>query len=188
MSYSPPPYPGSQPPADPPGGQWNNPSSSNQWSPPGGGQPVPSQRPGGVTAAAVITIILSAITTLLGIAFVATSGPIANLVRDNPELLEGVSTTDRQDILEFIDAALIGVGIFTLIIGVIGIVLGVLVLKPRPWARILLTIGAGLTAVVGLFMTLNIVGLPWLAGSIAVIVLLYVGKASDWFAGRPPCT
>lgn len=177
MSDSLPPYPGPQPPAEQPGApQWNAPSA---------GQPVASRRPGGVTAASVITIILSALTVLSGIAFAVASGPLADYVRDNPDVLEGVSEADRQEVLDVMGGALIGLGVFVMIVGAIGILLGILVLKPRPWARILLTIAAALTVVVGLIASFNLVGIPWLGGSIAVIVLLFAGKANDWFAGRP---
>jgi hypothetical protein len=152
---------------------------------PGHGAPVSSKRPGSVTAASIISIVLSALTVLSGVALAAASGPLSDYLNDNPDVLEGVSSSDQQDVLDVIDAALVGTGVVTVLIGVIGIVLGVLVLKPRPWARILLTIGAGLSILLGLLMSLNLVGLPWLAGAIAVIVLLFQGRASDWFAGRP---
>ena len=173
MSEAYPSYPGQQP--------------EGQVPPPAGPtQPVVSARPGGVTAASVITIVLSALSVVGGVIFAAVSGPIADYLRDNPDMLEGFNESERQDVLDYIDSALVGFGAVTVFIGVLGIVLGILVLKPRPWARILLVIGAGLSTLIGLVFTLNLVGLPWLAGSIAVIVLLFTGKANDWFAGRPP--
>lgn len=195
MSDQYPTYPGAEPPQQPaeqqPTGQqagMPGPMPGGQVPPPAGyGPPVPNKRPGTVTAASIISIVLSALTVLSGIAFAVASGPVGDYLRDNPGLLEdeGFSGSDQQDVLDVIDAALIGVGVFTVLIGVVGIVLGLLVLKPRPWARILLTIGAALSILLGLLMSLNLVGLPWLVGSILVIVFLFQGRANDWFAGRP---
>lgn len=208
MSDQYPTYPGAEPPRQPtqqqptdqqvPGQQVPGQQVPGQQAMPGpmpGGQapsagygpPVPSKRPGSVTAASIISIVLSGLTVLSGIALAVASGPVGDYLRDNPGLLEdeGFSASDQQDVLDAIDAALIGLGVFTVLVGVVGIVLGLLVLKPRPWARILLTIAAALSILLGLLMSLNLIGLPWLAGSIVVIVLLFRGRANDWFAGRP---
>lgn len=200
MSDQYPTYPGAEPPQRPTDQQPTDqqptdqqsgvpgPMPGGQVSPPAGyGPPAPSKRPGTVTAASIISVVLSALTVLSGIALAVASGPVGDYLRDNPGLLEdeGFSAADQQDVLDVIDAALIGVGVATVLIGVVGIVLGLLVLKPRPWARVLLTIAAALSIVLGLLMSLNLVGLPWLVGSILVIVFLFQGKASDWFAGRP---
>ena len=191
MSDQYPTYPGAEPPQQPSGSSTPQ-QSAGMPGPMPGGQPepgyapsVPTKRPGVVTAASVISIILSAMTVLSGIALAVTSGPINDYLRENPEELQGISSSDQQDVLEVIEAALVGVGVFTVLIGAVGIALGVLVLKPRSWARILLTIGASLSILLGLLMSLNLVGLPWLVGSIAVVVLLFQKPASDWFAGRP---
>ncbi len=200
MSDQYPTYPGAEPPQRPTDQQPTDqqptapesgvpgPMPGGQVPPPAGyGPPAPSKRPGTVTAASIISVVLSALTVLSGIALAVASGPVGDYLRDNPGLLEdeGFSAADQQDVLDVIDAALIGVGVATVLIGVVGIVLGLLVLKPRPWARVLLTIAAALSIVLGLLMSLNLVGLPWLVGSILVIVFLFQGKASDWFAGRP---
>lgn len=181
MSSDLPSYPGDQPAQQPP---VNQPPPGQGYGP-GAGQPVTIKRPGGVTAASIITMILSALTLVSGLAAAASSGAIADYIRDNPDVLEGVSEADRPDVLDAIDSAMVGFGVFFVVLGIIGIVLGILVLKPRSWARILLTIAAAITALAGVIGSLSLVGLPWLVGSIAVIALLFVGKAGDWFAGRP---
>lgn len=194
MSDQYPTYPGAEPPQQP-AGQQPTPQQSpgmpgpmpggEAQAPPGYGPPVPSKRPGSVTAASVISIILSSLTVLSGIALAVASGPINDYLRDNPDELQGINPSDQQDVLDVIEGALVGAAAFTVLIGVIGVVLGVLVLKPRQWARVMLAVGAGVTILVGLLMSLNLVGLPWLVGAIAVMVLLFQGRASDWFAGRP---
>ena len=169
------PYP-SYPGQEPTGGQ----------TPPSGpAAPVASARPGAVSAASVITIVLSVLSIVGGIMFAAASGPVADYVRDHPETLEDFSASDRQNVLDNLSAALVSLGVVTIIIGVVGLLLGVLVRKPRGWARVLLAIAAVLTLLLSLPFSLSLIGLPWLIGSIVVLVLLFNGKSSDWFAGRP---
>src|ERR671920_760725 len=127
-----------------PGGQ---PYPYGQQSPysqqPYGQQPGGDRRPGTVTAAAWITIVLSAIT-----------------------------------------AALFGfTGLGLVMWAIIAIVLAVLVMRRSNVARILLVISSAVVALFSLLGVTSGVSAITLVAAIAVIVLLFVGGAGDWFKG-----
>lgn len=150
---------------------------------PGVVQPAGS-RPGGVLAAGIITIILSALTVLSSVVIFAAINDVTDTVhdyfRDHRDELN-IKTADiptDSDIKSFLSAF----AVIFLIVGIIGIALAILTLMRQNWARIMLIVTSALTAVASIPMSIGIIGLPWLIGSIAVIVLLVLGKAKDWFA------
>lgn len=192
---TPPNYPtypgqGNQPPATP-SGQPGPPAPSqpypNQPYAQPGLQADPGQRPGGVTAAGWITIVLSFLTLLTSLAAFAASNRFAEEFRDamvdNPDDFN--INASEVPTLDELQGVMIGGGAIFLVVGIIGILLGFAVLKRQVWARILLIVTSALTAIVGLAASIVIVGIPWLAGAIAVLVLLLSSKASAWFkAGK----
>ena len=141
-------------------------------------------RPGTVTAAGWITMVVAGLSFLLYGFFT-----LAMLVA-------------KDDVLTEIDKALAEQGntgdfnaedAFGIVIGVllvfafwclISAVLGFLVLRRSNVSRILLVISAVISGVLSLLAISSLVSaIPALA-SFAVVVLLFTGGAGDWFAGR----
>lgn len=143
------------------------------------------RRPGTVTAAGVVTIVLSALALIGGVVFAIVVATDRGEVRK--QLLENQSVSDNQPSpsdLDHVLTALTIASIVTIAFAVIAIVLAIGVLCRSRLSRILLTVLAALTIVPALFASFGMIGLPWLAGTIAVIVLLYVGGANLWFSRR----
>ena len=141
------------------------------------------KRPATVTAAAWISIVFSALTAAL-------FGVIAfGLLVARDQVVEEIQKSpDYQDINVDVDQAY-GVAV-ALMFGifvwcVIAIVLAVFVLRRSNVARILLTISAAVTAVLSLLGIAGGIPIVTLIAAIAVLVLLYVGGAGDWFKGVP---
>jgi hypothetical protein len=197
-------------PQDPSGSnppQWNNPGQqSPQGSYPGypGGQPEYQQpygqggqpqyggdmkRPGTVTAAAVIAIVMSALTgifwVLLGLAMLLAGDRITDALLDEPEVVTeleraNITPSQLQD----------SIAVFGVIFVVIGLImLAVIfaarsVLKGSKAGRIVLVIASVITLLLGLLMITSGIAVIWMIAAIAVIVLLYVGDANRWFEAR----
>lgn len=176
-------YPGQQPEsAAAPGGPAPYPTGAYPQQP--GVQAEPGKRPGSVTAAGWITILLSFLSALTAAALFAATSRAVDYVYDHPDQLE-INPADLPAARGDFEAAIFGIAGVLLVIALIGILLGFAVLKRQGWARILLIATSALTALVGLIASFGIVGIPWLVGSIAVIVLLLGSRAGAWFkAGR----
>jgi len=185
-------YPGQQPPGGGsypgyPGGQ---PGYQQQYGQSGHGQPGGGmQRPGGVTAAAWIAIVMSALTGLLwlilGFAMLVAGDEI------NEEIQKDQTTMDELDRAGITSQQLEdGIQVFGIICMVIGLLmLAVIflargVLKGSNGARIGLVIASVLTVLVGLLFITSVISVLWIVAGIAVIVLLYVGDASRWFSSK----
>ncbi len=141
-------------------------------------------RPGSVLAAGITTIVLSVLTlvTALG-TFAATNDfvdTIQDYIRDHPSDFNFNASDLPTD--SDIKGVLTGLAVTFLIVGVVGIVLGMLTIAGQNWARITLIVTSSLTAVAAILPTIVLIGLPWLAGSITVIVLLLTAKSKAWFA------
>ena len=194
-AQQPPPYPGygssstSPPPPDPWGGQY--PAYPGGIAP---GAPAMSsgQRPGSVVAAAVIAMVMSALTgglwLLLGIYIVAAGDSVLEQLRNRADfqqmLTQAQMTFDEfQDIMSVLGVVALVLGTFMLL----AIIPAIGVLRRSRAARVILIVLSVITVLAGLFFTLTglFLGLLWVVAGIAVIVLLYVGGASAWFAGRP---
>ena len=124
---------------------------------------------------------------LLGIFMVAGGDTIIDEVRDDPDLRAdlddgGITLSQLQD----------GITVF----GVIALVIGVLmllavwpaigVLRGSGAARIIVAVLAGLCTLIGLFFTVfgGGTGIPWALTGLLVVILLFVGDAGAWFAGK----
>lgn len=168
--YGGPPFPGQQPP--PPGQPYG------QGFPPPYGKD-PDKRPGTVLAAGLITIILSALTALIGLA--AAIG--ASVKRDwikNHVLDDPTYNFDRNDVDRAIDA-FIGVSIALVVLSVLAIIAAAFVLRRSNVARILLVVLSGITVAGSLLSISSLLSAVTLIGAIVVIVLLFVGGSNDWF-------
>jgi len=155
--------------------------------------PYPTRRPGTVTAAAWITIIMSALTGGLWVLF-----GLLLLVPSESEVREyfagadgdqarqqlddaGVSVDDVVSTLDVFGGVSIAVGLLFLL----GILPAIWLLKGSSAARILVTIAAAVSLLIGLFFTVTgIIGIVWVIPSIAVLLMMYLGEAGSWFAGK----
>lgn len=141
-------------------------------------------RPGTVLAACLITIVLSGLTMITSAVIFAARNDVVrstqNYLRDNRNELN-IKASDMPVDAD-IRSALTGVAVVFVIVGLIGVTLGIATLFGQNWARILLIVTSSLTAICAILPSLGFVGLPWLIGSITVIVLLLTGRAKEWFA------
>lgn len=153
--------------------------------------PYPTKRPGVVTAAAVIAMVMSVLTAagwlVFGaLALAASSAEIDDLYNSN-EFQRGMG--DANISLEDFENGVTGFGIAFLVLGVV-ILLAVLpaigVLRGSGVSRVVLTILSVITVLVGLFFTVagTGTGIPWVLAGVLVLVFLFVGAASAWFAGK----
>lgn len=188
-------YPGQQPPQYPESSQGSYPAySGTQGSDQYGGSQYGSgysqggsmSRPSTVTAAAVITIIMSALTGLfwvgLGLAMILAGDSITDALLDEPEVMSeldraNITPTQLQD----------GISVFGVVCLVIGLLMLAVILAARGvlkgsnGARIVVVIAAVLTLLFGLLLITSVISVLWMIAAIAVIVLLYVGDANRWF-------
>jgi hypothetical protein len=156
-----------------------------------GESPYPSRRPGVVTAAAIIAMVMSALTGLawlvMGLIAVASGGSIIEEVRNDAAARRqlddaGISFTELQDGIQvFGVVALVGGVLFLL-----AIIPAVGVLRGSGVARVVLTILSVIALLVGLFFTVfgAGIGIPWAIAAALVLILLFVGDAGAWFAGK----
>lgn len=145
---------------------------------------VPDRRPGTVTAASIITVVLSALAFLAG----AASTLLIVVNRDSvvDEINKRVANDDIYQDFSADELANIATGVVAVVAvwALIALVLGVLTMKGHNWARITLVVSAAVTALVSLLSITSLVSFVTLAGAIAVIVLLFTGGAGAWFAAR----
>lgn len=141
----------------------------------------PSQkRPGTVSGAVGITIVMSSISIVCGIIAIIASAPMVDYMTDHPQDFD----LTRQDIEnpDNLTFGFIALSAMLIIFAVIAIVFAVFVLKRQQWARVILTVFAALTILLGAVGSIMIIGAPWLITGIIVVVLLYTGGANTWFA------
>jgi hypothetical protein len=147
------------------------------------------KRPGGVTAAGVITIIMSALSgllwALLGVACLVAGDDIADSLLDEPDVMTeleraNVTAGDLRD-------GITGFGVGFLILGLIMLAVifaAIALLKGSNVGRIIVVVCAVLTVIAGLIMIGSLISGLWVIAGIAVIVLLFVGDANRWFASK----
>jgi hypothetical protein len=143
--------------------------------------PAGDRRPGTVTAAAWITIVLSALTAALfgitGLALMVARDEVIAEMERVPEFNE--ANIDPDAVVGVLAAVMIGLVLWCLI----AIVLAVFVLRRSNVSRILLVISASVAALLSLLSVTSGVTLVPLIASVAAIVLLFSGGAGDWFKG-----
>ncbi|MBF4768716.1 hypothetical protein ISU10_13170 [Nocardioides agariphilus] len=143
-------------------------------------------RPGTVTAAGWITIVLSGLTGAL-FAFLT----LALIVAKDDVLTEVDKAIAEQGATGDFDAeAAFGVFVAIMLVFtiwcVIATVLGVMVLRRGKVARILLIISAVVAGLLCLLMTIGgaFFMVLWLLACVLVVILLCLGDASQWFRDR----
>lgn len=144
----------------------------------------PDKRPGTVTAAAVISILFSAISALLfgalTVAFLVARDGIVDAIDDE---VAGQSQFEDFSAADIADVGLVVMGILT-VWCLIALVLAVLALRRQNWARITLVISAAVSAVLSLLSFAAIFPLVTLIAAIATIVLFFTGGANDWYSRK----
>jgi hypothetical protein len=124
---------------------------------------------------------------LIGVFAVASGDSIIDEVRTDADARRqlddaGISFTELQDGIQvFGVVALVGGVLFLL-----AIIPAVGVLRGSGVARVVLTILSVIALLVGLFFTVfgAGIGIPWAIAAALVLVLLFVGDAGAWFAGK----
>ena len=142
------------------------------------------ERPGGVTAAAWISIVLSGLSFLL-YGFITLAMLVAkdDVTREiDKAIRDSNSTTDFS--AEDAYGVVVGILLVVTIWCLIACVLAVFVLRRSNVARILLIISAVVAALLSLLGIKSVVSAVPLLAAGTVVVLLLVGGARDWFAGR----
>ncbi|UYM06046.1 hypothetical protein [Solicola gregarius] len=199
MSYPPPgdpnqpQYPPNQPPQYPPNQPpqyqqpYGTPYPTGQESGYGYGGYAPHiERPGSVTAGAVIAIVLSGISALaaLGslVGVIAAWNSMIDEFRSDPGQYE--LTADQIDQIADAKAGVVVFVVIWAIIAAFGVVVAVLAIKGQNWARITLTVLAAISLVIGLILITSFISAIWVLGSIACIICLFVGGANDWYRYR----
>lgn len=149
------------------------------------------RRPGTVTAASWITIVLAALVAALfgftGLALVVARDQVITELERVPEFQD--ANIDADAAVGVLVAVMLGIVVWSLV----SIVLAVLVLRRSNVARILLVISSSVTALLSLLTITSVVSGVTLIAAVAVIVLLFAGGASAWFkrldtwaGGYPP--
>ncbi|KQP65546.1 hypothetical protein [Nocardioides sp. Leaf285] len=144
----------------------------------------PDKRPGRVTIAAVIALVLSALVALVfGFVTVAVAAARDQIVDElERELRNQPGAADLSP--DALATAVLVVSLVVAVWAVLGIVFAVMTLRRSKAGRILLVISSVLTAVVSLLAIGSLVSVVTLAASIAVVVMVFTGGANDWFARR----
>ena len=144
-----------------------------------------------VTAAAIIAMVMSALTGLawlaIGLIAVASGDSIIDEVRGDADARRqlddaGISMSELQDGIQVfgVVALVVGVLILLTILPAVG------VLRGSGVARVVLTILSVVALLLGLFFTVfgAGIGIPWAIAAALVLVLLFVGDSGAWFAGK----
>ncbi|WP_210439044.1 hypothetical protein [Nocardioides xinjiangensis] len=150
-----------------------------------GQQPAGDRRPGTVTAAAWITIVFSALTAIL-FALVAVVFVVARedfVTAFEEEMRNGVGASELDVDAESLAGVIVAVLVAFAIWALIALVLAVFVLRRSNVARVLLVISSAVTALFSLIGIASGISVVPLVAALAVIVLLFVGGAGDWFRG-----
>lgn len=150
----------------------------------GGYQPAgdPDKRPGTVTAAGVLTILLSGmivIGCLFGAAGLAIArDDIVDAIRDDPQFDQQLSGIDPGSIVT------VGIVVLALFLlwAVLAIVLAIFAMRRSNGARIALVVSSALAAVMSLLAIGAVFPALWLIGSIVVVVCLFTGGAGAWYS------
>jgi len=191
-----PPTPSPQEPPAYPQQPYGQPAYGQQPQPPYGqpayGQPAygvvgrdPDARPGTVTAAAIITWILTGLTGLLflgvTVAMLVAKSDILDAMRD--EISKSDSSITVAD-LESIYGVIVALLLVVVVWCVIAFMLAVFAFRRSNVARIILVVSSCVTALFSLIGVGSGVSVVTLVGSVAVVILLFVGGAGDWYSRR----
>jgi hypothetical protein len=140
------------------------------------------RRPATVTAAGVITLVISGLTlalfAIIGIVVVAAKDEFINRIQDQP----GFQDVSPNDVVSVVAVVCLLFAIWC----IISMVLAVFTMRRSNGARIGLIISSSLVAILSLLAITSGGSAITLLASIAVIVLLFTGGANAWFGRRNP--
>jgi hypothetical protein len=171
-----------QPYAAAPSGYGAQPAYGDPWG-------APTKRPGTVTAASVIAIVMSSLTgafwLVVGLFAMVAGDSVVQQLRSNADFVRALNQASMT-VAQF-RSALSVFGVVALVGGVLmllAIIPAIGVLRGSNAARIVLVVLAAITALIGLFFTVSgaFVGLLWVVAGAAVIAMLFAGNASGWFS------
>jgi hypothetical protein len=140
---------------------------------------VPDRRPGTVTAAAVITIVLSSLSILGGVLIAVVGATMAQDMED--ELDKRGYDTGGITTHEFV-VGLSVLGVVMALVSLAALIAAIFVLRRSAAARIVLTVMSALCIAVSLVGIASGGSVVTLVGAIVVIVLLYRRPSNAWFA------
>lgn len=149
--------------------------------PAGFGQPIdPNKRPGSVTAAGIITLIMSSLMLILFAGIAIGLAVARDDVVDELKGEKGLEDVNPNDLVSVLIVVVLVFALWCLV----AMVLAVFAMRRSNVARILLVISAAMAALFSLLgITAIITAVPLIA-AIVVIVLLFVGDAGDWYARK----
>jgi hypothetical protein len=142
----------------------------------------PDRRPGTVTAAGIVTIILAGLTLLFGLLLLSVGASGSESFADSFREGAGGSYDDVSE--DGINNLMIVVGAGLAVRCVAAIVLAIFTMRRSNAARVLMVISASACGVVSLIAILSEISIVTLIGAIAVVVLVFVGGAKAWYARR----
>lgn len=147
--------------------------------PTGGGD----DRPGTVTAAAWITMVLSGLSAalfgIIALLFLVARDAIVDELEKVPEFQD--ANIDPDSVV----GVMVAFMLLLVVWSIVSIVLGVFVLRRSNVARILLVISSVVVALGSLLSITSGLAAVWLVASIAVVAMLFVNGAGDWFNRTP---
>ena len=148
----------------------------------------PDRRPTTVTAAAWIAMVFSGLTAALfaviALVFVVARDEFVTAFDNEMQSSMGTGDIDAESLA----GAIVAVFLVFAVWSAIAVVLGVFVLRRSNVARILLVISSVVAALLSLLTITSVLSAVWLIACVATIVMLFVGGAGDWFAGRSAAT
>ncbi len=140
----------------------------------------PDKRPGTVTAAAVITMVLS------GIAAIGCVLGILGLVVARADLVAELQ--QEPDFQDFDPNTIVTFGVIAMVAFTLwalgAIVLAIFAMRRSNGARIGLVVSSVLSSIASLLPVAAIFPALWVIGGVAVVILLFTGGAGPWFARR----
>jgi hypothetical protein len=139
----------------------------------------PTERPGRVLAAAIITWIFSGLSLIaFGVLFIALVVGGDALVDEMIAQSNGMLTDNEAQTAK---AAMVVISVIFLIWCAAAIVLAWFTLQGRNWARVTLAVSAAFTVVFSLISISSVISVLTLGAAIAVLALLFTGDANAWF-------
>jgi len=139
----------------------------------------PDKRPTTVTVAGIITLVLSGLVLVLLVLGLVALGVARDEVVAEMRDQSGLGDIDPNDIVSvlfFVFGAFI-------VWCIVAMVLAVFAMRRSNGARIGLVVSAGLAAALSLLAIASVTSAISLIGSVAVIVCLFAGGASQWYKG-----
>lgn len=142
----------------------------------------PEARPGGVTAACVVTWVFAGVALALNgyvlLSLLAARDEFVGQLEDDEQFqglgLQGETLVD----------ALLGFAGLCVVMSVAGLLAATAAFRRSRGGRATLIAMAALTGVVCIPLSIGVVGVPWLVASIVVGWLMATRRTTEWYVGR----